>query len=134
MNQAAFDSALWAFGRGTGVVALALLTVSIVLGVVTRLRARCQGLGRFWASDLHRTAALSETDWSPSTSSACWWTHTPSVYRRRRPVPGKLYRPAWLGLGTLAVDLLGIITVVSLLRGRVQPRVFRSVRWATYLL
>ena len=44
------------------------------------------------------------------------------------------YRPLWLGLGTLAVDLLVVITVVSLLRERVGPRVFRTVHWATYAL
>jgi hypothetical protein len=44
------------------------------------------------------------------------------------------YRPVWLGLGTLALDLIGVITVVSLLRHRVGPRVFRLVHWATYAL
>jgi len=40
----------------------------------------------------------------------------------------------WLGLGTLAVDLLGVITIVSLLRAKVGPRVFTAVHWATYAL
>jgi predicted ferric reductase len=44
------------------------------------------------------------------------------------------YRPLWLGLGTLAVDLLAVITVVSLLREKVGPRVFKAVHWATYAL
>jgi predicted ferric reductase len=44
------------------------------------------------------------------------------------------YRPLWLGLGTLAVDLLAVVTVVSLLRHRIGPRVFRTVHWATYAL
>ena len=44
------------------------------------------------------------------------------------------YRPLWLGLGTVAVDLLVVITVVSLLRHRVGPRIFRAVHWLTYAL
>jgi sulfoxide reductase heme-binding subunit YedZ len=32
------------------------------------------------------------------------------------------------------VDLLGVVTVVSLLRNKVGPRVFRAVHWATYAL
>jgi len=44
------------------------------------------------------------------------------------------YRPLWLGLGTLAVDVLAIVTVVSLLRHRVGPKTFRAVHWATYAL
>ena len=44
------------------------------------------------------------------------------------------YRPVWLGLGTLALDTLAIVTVVSLLRHRVGPYVFKGVHWATYAL
>jgi sulfoxide reductase heme-binding subunit YedZ len=44
------------------------------------------------------------------------------------------YRPLWLGLGTLAVDTLAVVTVVSLLRHRVGPRAFRVVHGATYAL
>ena len=54
MNAAAF----WALGRGTGIVALILFTVSIVLGIVARSGRRVPFLGRFGTSDLHRTAAL----------------------------------------------------------------------------
>lgn len=43
-------------------------------------------------------------------------------------------KPLWLGLGTVAVDLLAVITVVSLLRHRVGPRVFKAVHFGTYLL
>ena len=44
------------------------------------------------------------------------------------------YRPVWLGLGTVAVDLLLVITGVSLLRNRVGPRIFKGVHWLTYAL
>ena len=43
-------------------------------------------------------------------------------------------KPVWQGLGTLALDLLAIVTVVSLLRHKVGPRVFKAVHWATYAL
>ena len=42
------------------------------------------------------------------------------------------YRPIASGLGTLAVDLLLVVTVVSLLRNAVGPRVFKAVHWLTY--
>src|SRR4029078_4652897 len=44
------------------------------------------------------------------------------------------YRPFWLGLGTLAVDLLAVVIVVSLLRERVGPRVLRHVHRGAYAL
>ena len=130
------SAAFWALGRGTGVVALVLFTVALVLGIVARSGRPVPWLGRFGTSDLHRTAALTgDRPGRPRTSPPCtstptrssgWWTSS-------FPFLGA-YRPLWLGLGTLALDLLGVVTVVSLLRHRVGPRVFRTVHWATYAL
>ena len=44
------------------------------------------------------------------------------------------YRPLWLGLGTLAFDLLAVVIITSVLRHRLGVRVFRGVHWATYAL
>ena len=135
MTSAGLTSALWAFGRGTGVVALVLFTVSVVLGILARSGRSLPGIGQFGASDLHRTAAL--------TGTALIAAHVGSLlfdpFAQLRVVDLALpflaaYRPLWLGLGTVAIDLLAVITVVSLLRHRVGPRVFRIVHWATYVL
>lgn len=129
------SSAYWALGRGTGVVALVLFTVAIVLGIVARSGRRVPLLGRFGTSDLHRTAAL--------TGTALVGVHVGTLYfdpyAQLRLTDFLLpfaasYRPLWLGLGTLALDTLAIVTVVSLLRHRVGPQVFRAVHWATYAL
>ena len=128
------DPALWALGRGTGIVALVMFTVTVVLGIVTRSGRPVPGLGRFGAADVHRTAAL--------TGTGLVAVHVGSLYldpyAQLRLVDLFLpflgsYRPLWQGLGTLAVELLGIITVVSLLRQRIGPRVFRAVHWLTYV-
>jgi methionine sulfoxide reductase heme-binding subunit len=129
------SAALWALGRGTGVVALVLFTVSLVLGIVARSGRPVPWLGRFGISDLHRTAAL--------TGTALVVAHVGTLYldpyAQLRlvdlvfPFLGA-YKPLWLGLGTLALDLLVIVTIVSLLRHRLGPRVFRTVHWATYAL
>ncbi|MGI8522373.1 MAG: ferric reductase [Nocardioides sp.] len=129
------NEALWALGRGTGVVALVLFTGSLVLGIVTRSGRSVPGLGRFGAADLHRTAAL--------TGTVLVLSHVVSLsldpFAQLHlvdvvfPFLGA-YRPLWLGLGTLTLDLLAVVTVVSLLRHRVGPQVFRAVHWATYAL
>jgi sulfoxide reductase heme-binding subunit YedZ len=132
---AQLDSALWALGRGTGVVALVMFTISLVLGIVARSGRSVPGIGRFGVAELHRTAAL--------TGVALIALHVGTLlldpFAQLRLVDVVLpflgsYRPIWLGLGTLAVDLLVVITVVSLLRERLGPRVFRAVHWATYAL
>lgn len=132
---AALTAALWALGRGTGVAALVIFTVSLVLGIVGRSGRDVLGLGRFGLNELHRTAAL--------TGVGLIVVHVVSLlfdpYAQLRLVDLVLpflgsYRPVWLGLGTLAVDLLAVVTVTSLLRQRLGPRIFRAVHWATYAL
>ncbi|HEX4686006.1 MAG TPA: ferric reductase-like transmembrane domain-containing protein [Nocardioides sp.] len=135
MSSTGMDEALWALGRGTGVVALVMFTVSLVLGIAARSGRPLPGLGRFGTSDLHRTAAL--------TGAGLVALHVTSLlfdpYAQLRVVDFALpflasYRPVWVGLGTLAVDVLLVVTAVSVLRQRVGPRVFRVVHWATYVL
>ncbi len=127
--------ALWALGRGTGVVALAMFTLALVLGIVSRSGREVGGLGRFGVAELHRTASL--------TGVGLIVVHVGSLlfdpYAQLRLVDLVLpfvgsYRPLFLGLGTLAVDLLLVVTGVSLLRNTVGPRVFRAVHWLTYAL
>lgn len=129
------SEALWALGRGTGVVALVMLTVSLALGIAARSGRPIAGLGRFGIAEVHRTAAL--------TGTALIALHVGTLmfdpYAQLRLVDTVLpfvgtFRPLWQGLGTLAVDLLVVVTVVSLLRDKVGPRVFRAVHWATYAL
>ena len=135
MTAGGFDSALWSFGRGAGLVALGLFTLSLVLGIIGRSGRSLPLVGRVGVSDLHRTAAL--------TGTSLVVVHVGSLlvdpYAQLRVVDLLLpflgaYRPFWLGIGTLAADILVLVTLVSLLRTRIGPRVFRSVHWATYVL
>jgi methionine sulfoxide reductase heme-binding subunit len=129
------NEALWALGRGAGVVALVMFTIALVLGIASRSGRPLPGLGRFGTSDLHRTASL--------TGVGLVTVHLVSLlfdpFAQLRVVDFVLpflasYRPVWLGLGTLTVDTLAVVTVVSLVRQRLGPRVFRIVHWATYAL
>lgn len=127
------NAAAWALGRGTGIVALVLLTLSLLLGILARSGRPVLGLGRFGVAEVHRTAAL--------TGVGLIAVHVVSLlldpYAQLRlldtvvPFLGA-FRPGWQGLGTLAVDLLLVVTVVSLLRDKLGPRIFRAVHWATY--
>lgn len=131
----ALVTAMWYLGRGTGVGALALLTLSVCLGIITRSGRRLPGLSRFALSDLHKTAAL--------TATGLLGVHIGTLlfdpYAQLRladivlPFQGQ-YRPLYLGLGTLAVDLIVLVVGSSLLRHRIGPRVFKAIHWLTYLL
>lgn len=129
------NEALWALGRGTGIVALIMFTITLVLGITTRSGRPVAGLGRTGVADVHRVAALTGTGLVLAHVGSLYF----DPYAQLRlvdffvPFLGS-YRPLWLGLGTVALDLLVVVTVVSLLRHRVGPRVFRTVHLATYVL
>ena len=55
------DEALWALGRGTGITALAFMTVSLFLGIATRSGRPLLVLPRFAVASVHRFAALAAT-------------------------------------------------------------------------
>lgn len=135
MNSAVTAGAQWYLARGTGITALVLLTLSVTLGILTRSGRSGSGFTRFGIADLHRTTAL--------TGTALVAVHLVSLlfdpYAQLRLVDLLLpflgaYRPLYLGLGTLALDLLVAVVVTSLLRYRVGPRTFHLVHWATYVL
>lgn len=129
------DLALWYLGRGTGVIALMMFTLALVLGIITRSGRSPFGIGRFGATDLHRTASL--------TGTGLLAVHVGSLlfdpYAQLRlvdivlPFSG-VYRPVYLGLGTLALDAIVVVVVSSLLRRRLGPRAFRGLHWTAYAL
>jgi methionine sulfoxide reductase heme-binding subunit len=129
------DTALWVLGRGMGVAALLLFTASVVLGVVTRGGRPLPGLPRFAVQLVHRDVALTATTFV-AVHVLTLLLDAQSELRLVDvvlPFTGT-YRWFWVGLGTLAVDLLIAVVVTALLRRVIGPRVFRAVHWATYAL
>ncbi|GAA2058742.1 ferric reductase-like transmembrane domain-containing protein [Williamsia deligens] len=129
------DEALWALGRGTGVTALLLLTLSIVLGVAARSGRPVVGLPRFALSSLHRWVALGAT----LLIALHITTMVIDPYAQIRlvdvVVPFRAgYAPIWVGLGTLALDLLVVVVATALLRHLMSPRTFRVIHLATHAL
>jgi predicted ferric reductase len=129
------DQAFWALGRGTGITALAFLTISVGLGIATRSGRPLLALPRFAVADVHRFAALAGTLLVVLHMALLFL----DPYAKLRfvdfvvPFLGA-YQPLWQGLGTLAFDLLIVVVVTSLLRHRVGVRAFRAVHWVTYVL
>jgi methionine sulfoxide reductase heme-binding subunit len=126
--------ALWFFGRGSGLVSLVLLSIVVALGIGARSGRPAFGLPRFAVNLLHRNAALLAVVFLAGHVLSLYF----DPYAQLRfvdlmlPFAGQ-YRPFWLGLGTLAVDLLIAIVVTSLLRQRLGVRAWRLVHWLAYL-
>ncbi len=130
---AAGPSAYWYLARGTGVVALLLLTAAVVLGILDVRRFTARRWPRFVVDRLHRDVSL--------LVLAVLAVHIlTSVLDSFAPITlldafvplTSAYRPLWLGLGALAFDVLLAVAVTSMVRRRLGYRAWRAVHWLAY--
>lgn len=128
------SQSLWYATRATGIVALVLLTATFVLGVLTSQRVGTLRWPRFAIQDLHRRLSLLSvvfvglhiaTTVVDGYAPIGWLS---SVVPFTSP-----YRRLWLGLGTVAVDMLLAVGLTSLLRGRLAPATWRAFHWLAYV-
>lgn len=124
---------LWFVSRGSGVVSIVLLTVVLVLGAVssTSERSRTTAL----TTGLHRNLGLGMVIFLLAhivTAVAdgyvdIGWLATVAPFTSG-------YETVWVGLGTLAFDLLLAVTLTSALRHRLPEKLWRAVHYATWPL
>ena len=124
---------LWYLTRGTGVVALLLLTGSVLLGILNALRWQGRRWPRFAVGDLHRNLTLLSIAFVALHVVTTVADGFAPIGLKDAFVPFvSPYRPIWLGLGTVAFDLLLALVVTSLLRTRVGPKLWRAFHWLAY--
>jgi len=123
----------WYAARATGFVSLALLTVSLVLGIGSSTRMSSAGWPRFVTQALHRNVSLFVLVLlAVHVASVVLDDYvTITVADSLIPFVGS-YRPVWLGLGVLASDLLVALVVTSELRHRIGYGAWRAVHWTAY--
>jgi Ferric reductase like transmembrane component len=127
-------SPLWFATRATGLTALVLLTVTVVLGVLTSVRFASPAWPRFVTVALHRNLSLLAATFTGLHVLTTVTDPYASISVVSVVVPfSSPYRRIWLGLGTVAFDLLLAVLITSLLRVRIGLRVWRLVHWAGYL-
>ena len=126
-------SAYWYLARGTGAVALVLLTASVVLGVLGSLRFTGQRWPRFAVDTIHRDVSL--------LVMVLLVVHiVTSVLDGFAPIAltdavipfASSYRPLWLGLGALSFDILLALVITSVLRRRLGYQRWRAIHWLAY--
>lgn len=125
---------LWFASRATGLVALPLLTTSLVLGIAGSARAASVGWPRFALAGLHRNISLMTVLFLAVHVSSSIIDPYAGIRWLDAVVPFVSgYHPFWLGLGAVALDLVLALIVTSLLRTRLSHRLWRTVHWAVYL-
>ena len=130
---AATSKAVWYLMRGSGVVSLILLTVSLVLGITTAVRWATAHWPRFVVEGLHKNVSLlSLVFLAGHIVTAIVDGYVPIRWIDAVvPFAGQ-YKPFWLGLGALAFDLLLAVIITSLVRVRLGHRTWRAVHWLAY--
>jgi hypothetical protein len=128
------STALWYLTRGSGMVALLLLSATVVLGIVASVGWTAQRWPRFVSQGLHRSLSL--------YCIVLVGIHIVSTVADGY-VPINLldavvpfaspYRPLWVGMGAVAFDLLLAVAVTSVLRRRIGVRAWRAVHWTAYV-
>jgi hypothetical protein len=127
-------SAYWYLTRSTGVVALLLLTAVTALGVAASTGLSTPRLPRFAVAGLHRNLTLLAVAFVVVHVLTTLADGFAPIGLRDVVVPFlSPYRPAWLGLGAVALDLLLALVVTSLLRARLGLRLWRGVHWLAYV-
>jgi methionine sulfoxide reductase heme-binding subunit len=124
---------LWYATRGAGAVSLLLLSAVVMLGVLSVARFESTGWPRFVTTGFHRNLSLLAVIFlvlhivtavvDPYTSLG--WTVAVIPF-------SSSYRTLWLGLGTVAFDLLLAVLLTSLLRGLIGRQAWRLVHWLAY--
>jgi methionine sulfoxide reductase heme-binding subunit len=126
-------SVYWYLTRSTGVVALLLLTGAVTLGVVDVRRWSSPRWPRFVVDSLHRNVSLLAMAFlALHILTSVLDSFAPiSLLDALVPFAGS-YRPFWLGLGAVSLDLLLAVTITSLLRQRMGYSTWRAIHWLTY--
>jgi DMSO/TMAO reductase YedYZ heme-binding membrane subunit len=125
---------LWYTTRATGIVALVLLSVTMVLGLVTTNRPKARNWPGFLQQEMHRRISMMAVAFVAihilssildTFVSISWWTIV---------VPfASSYGRFWIGVGTISLDLMIAVFVSSLLRSRMNPGAWRAVHWLAYV-
>jgi sulfoxide reductase heme-binding subunit YedZ len=126
-------SAMWYLTRGTGIVALILLTLSVALGVANVRRAQTASVPRFVFDSIHRSGSLLAVAFVLVHIATSLLDGYAPIRLIDVIVPFRsAYRPLWLGFGAVAFDLLIAVALTSVLRRRLGYRAWRATHWAAY--
>ena len=124
----------WYAIRAAGAMTLILFSVSVSLGLINRSRLATDRWPRFVIDRVHRNVALLAVVFLCIHIVTAITDSFVSVPLLSVFLPfAHSYSAFWVGLGSVACDLLLAITITSLLRVRLGFRTWRSIHWLAYL-
>jgi methionine sulfoxide reductase heme-binding subunit len=128
------DPTFWMLARATGLTAYALLTTSILAGLVLKSRP-FRSLRPAAVTDTHRFLALLGLGAVALHGMALTLDATIHLGPAALLVPGlSPYRPVATGVGVLAAELMLLVYASFSMRRRIGTRNWRRLHWATYAI
>jgi methionine sulfoxide reductase heme-binding subunit len=127
------DQLYWFATRGAGVVSLLLFTAVMCIGILTTMRWQSTHWPRFLTAELHRSLALMSVVFLVVHIVTAIVDPFTNLGLGAALIPfASSYRPLWVGLGVLSIDLGIAVLVTSLLKGLFGQRLWRAVHWLAY--
>ncbi len=127
------DQLLWYTTRAAGAVSMIMLSGVVVLGILSSLRFKPAGLPSFVTPTLHRNVSLLSLVFLAIHIVTAVVDPFTSLGWVVAMVPfSSSYRTFWLGLGTIAFELLAAVMITTALRGVIGRSAWRAVHWLAY--
>ncbi|MGO9857135.1 MAG: ferric reductase-like transmembrane domain-containing protein [Acidimicrobiales bacterium] len=128
------STSLWYATRASGIMALILLTLTMVLGLVTTSRARARNWPGFAQQEMHRRISMIAVVFLGIHVVTSVLDTYVNIGWLAIVIPfTSAYGRFWVGVGAVALDLMIAVFVTSLLRARMRPGTWRAVHWLAYL-
>ena len=133
MTGITHTTALWYASRATGVVTLLLLTAVLLLGILVNRQGRLPGLPSFAVTGLHRNVSLLAVAFLAIHVITAIVDPYVTIGLAAAVLPfSSSYKPFWLGLGAISLDLMAALILTSLARARMSRRAWRGIHWLAY--
>jgi sulfoxide reductase heme-binding subunit YedZ len=123
----------WYVARAGGILAYALLTTSVVVGLLLSGRARLRGWPRFALEDVHRFVGLLAGTFILVHGGALLVDSYLPFSLTNLIVPGTApYRPLSVALGVVAAELLAALAVTNHYRKALSHRFWRRAHYLNF--
>jgi len=127
------DPTFWILARASGFAAYALLTASVLAGLVLKSRPFGSRLRPATVTDVHRFLSLLGLGFLAVHGVALVLDRAVEIPLLALLVPGVAdYRPLWTGLGVVAAELMVLLVASFSLRRLIGARNWRRLHWASY--
>lgn len=129
------DPTFWLLARSSGLVAYALLTASVLAGLIVKARPLGRSVSPAAVVDVHRFLAVLGLGALVLHGAALVLDDAVDIGLGALLVPGASpYRPLATALGVLAAELMVLIYVSFSQRRRIGAKAWRALHWLTYLV